>query len=81
MFDGFKEKCYLCRRTLSQWLVLKECSPDARAFFYDYETIYLFHTLYILIGETFLFCKDTLFLARFQFFCVKYPLSFVLFRK
>nr|DAZ25392.1 MAG TPA: hypothetical protein [Caudoviricetes sp.]DAZ25445.1 MAG TPA: hypothetical protein [Caudoviricetes sp.] len=25
---------------------------------------YLFHTLYILIGETFLFCKDTLFPAH-----------------
>lgn len=61
MFDGFKEKCYLCRRneeindsysqaghglcvatviqyTLYLWLVLKECPPDARALFYDYET-------------------------------------------
>ena len=34
-------------------------------------TGYLFHTLYIYIGETFLSCKDTLFSAHFPYQDVK----------
>nr|DAH13011.1 MAG TPA: hypothetical protein [Caudoviricetes sp.] len=26
------------KRNTAVWLVLKDCSPDARALFYDYET-------------------------------------------